>query len=243
MGYIAIIILFYLKQKSLLYVTTPSILSNFPTIKLQNQDENINIFVLNQESKEAIIYFGGNSESMVKSCDYFSNLFATKRVYLMDYRGYGDSSGEPSEEGIYSDALALYDKVKLNHTQISIVGRSLGSGVATYVASKRDISRLALITPFDSIVNVAQELYPYIPISLLAKDRYDSKSRIKDIKIPTLILMAQNDTLVTNKRTQALIEAFPLNQLTVETIDGRGHGDIVSDERYNKVIQNFIVDR
>ncbi|MFK5977046.1 MAG: alpha/beta hydrolase [Sulfurovum sp.] len=239
-GYISIVILFYLKQKSLLYVTTTSILSNFPTFMIESSGESINIFVLNKESQEAIIYFGGNSESMGQSCDYFSRLFVTKRVYLMDYRGYGDSTGEPSEEGIYSDALALYDKVKLNHTKVSIVGRSLGSGVATYVASQREVSALVLITPFDSIVNVAQELYPYIPISLLAKDRYNSKARVKDIKAPTLILIAQNDTLVTNKRTESLIEAFIPNQLTVETIEGRGHGDIVSDERYNKLIQDFI---
>lgn len=238
--YIAVSILLYFRQDSLLYFPTPSISSNYPTIKLQNGGESINIFVLNQKSEDAIIYFGGNAESMANSCDYFAKLFPQSRVYLMDYRGYGDSSGEPKEDGIYSDALALYDKIKVNHKSISIIGRSLGSGVATYVASQREVSKLALITPFDSIVEVAKGMYPIFPISLLLTQRYESKKRVKDIKAPTLIVMAQNDTLITNERTHSLIEAFAPNQLTVETIKDRGHSDITSHERYPKVIQDFI---
>ena len=89
---------------------------------------------------DAIIYFGGNAESMAQSSDEIARQFPAFTVYLMDYRGYGRSTGEPSEEGLYSDALKLYDTMKSKYESISIGGRSLGSGIAVYVASQRKVS-------------------------------------------------------------------------------------------------------
>ena len=94
----------------------------------------------------------------------------------MDYRGYGFSTGVSTEATLYRDALKLYDSVKSKHTRISLGGRSLGTAVATYVAAYREVSKLALITPFDSIVNVAQGKYPVYPVHLLLHDTFDSKA-------------------------------------------------------------------
>ena len=241
-GYVGTGLFLYLNQRSFLYFPTPNISTPYTQMTLHNERETINIIVLNKGYENAILYFGGNAESMAQSSTEIARQFPTFTVYLMDYRGYGGSTGEASEEGLYSDALKLYDTIKPKHNKISIGGRSLGSGIATYVAAHREVSKLALITPFDSIINVAQEMYPIFPISFLLHDTYDSLSRIKKIKAKTMIVIAQNDNVITRERTQHLIDAFDPGQLEVVTIKSRGHMDISSDTKYYKIMQDFIAE-
>ncbi len=242
-GYVGTGLFLYLNQRSFLYFPTPNISTPYTQMTLYNEGETINIIVLNKGHENAILYFGGNAESMAQSSAEIARQFPAFTVYLMDYRGYGGSTGEASEEGLYSDALKLYDTINPRHKYISIGGRSLGSGIATYVAAHREVSKLALITPFDSIINVAQEMYPIFPISFLLHDTYDSLSRIKEVKAKTLIIIAQNDNVITRERTQQLIDAFDTDQLQVMTIQNRGHIDISSDAAYYKMMQDFIGER
>ncbi len=239
-GYVGMGLFLYMNQRDFLYFPTPDVSTPYAEMALQNEGASINVIVLNKGYENAILYFGGNAESMAGSSDYIAQQFPTFTVYLMDYRGYGGSTGEPTEEGLYSDALKLYDTIKPKHNRISIGGRSLGSGIATYVAAHREVSKLALITPFDSIVNVAQGRYPLYPVSLLLHDKYDSESRVKKIKAKTFIVMAQNDGIITSEYTQKLIDAFDPVQLKVTVIKNRGHNDISSDARYYKIMQDFI---
>jgi len=238
--YIGMGLFLYLNQRDMLYFPTPKLETPYTTMTLLNEGESIKVIVLNKGHKNAILYFGGNAESMAVSADYIAQQFPAFTVYLMDYRGYGSSTGEATEEGIYSDALKLYDSIKAQHGRISIGGRSLGSSVAIYVASKREVSKLALITPFDSIVSVAEERYPLYPVSFLLEDKYDSKSKVKEIKASTFIVIAEEDKIISKERTQALIDAFDPTQLKVTIIKNRGHNDISSDATYYKVMQDFI---
>ena len=89
-------------------------------------------------------------------------------------------------------------------------------------------------------MNVAQGRYPLYPVGLLLHDRYDSAARAKDISAKTFIVIAQNDKVISKERTQELIDAFCVKQLQVTTIVNRGHNDISSDERYYKIMQDFI---
>lgn len=239
-GYIGMGVFLYLNQRDLLYFPTPHLETSHATMTLQNEGESIKVIVLNIGNENAILYFGGNAESMARSSDNIARQFPGFTVYLMDYRGYGASSGEPTEKGLYSDALKLYDTIKPKHKRISIGGRSLGSGIATYVAAHREVSKLALITPYDSIVNVASGMYPVFPVSLLLEDIYDSASRIKMIKAKTFIVIAEHDTVIVRERTQKLIDAFDEDQLEILIIKNRGHIDISSDVRYYKAMQDFI---
>ena len=239
-GYVGIGVLLYSFQKELLYHPTPNVKIEYPQIVLHQEDAEVVVYVLNEGHENAILYFGGNGESMAQSADYIAQQFPNFTSYLMDYRGFGSSTGVPSEKALYKDALALYDAVVKKHKRISIGGRSLGSGIATYVAAHRKVSKLALITPYDSIVAVAQEKYPLYPVSLLLKERYDSLSRVKDIKAKTFIVMAENDSVIPKAHTQKLIDAFPLEQLSLSVIKNRGHIDISSDKIYYKIMQDFI---
>ncbi len=240
LGYVGMGLFLYVNQRDFLYFPTPNTPTVYKNMLLSNEALNINIIVLNEGHENAILYFGGNAESMAKSSDYIAQQFPNFTIYLLDYRGYGGSDGVATEEGLYSDALKLYDTIKPKHNRISVGGRSLGTGIATYVAAHREVSKLALITPFDSIENVAQGRYPIYPISLLLNDKYDSLSRVKNIKAQTFIVLAQNDKVIPKKFTQHLIDAFNPSQLKVTEIKNRGHIDISSDEKYYKIMQDFI---
>ena len=239
--YLVVGLFLYLRQRYFLYYPTPKIIAaHYKNIFLENENEKINIIVLNEGHGNAILYFGGNAESMAESADYIAGQFPDFTVYLMDYRGYGLSTGEASEEALFSDALNLYDMVKEKHARISVGGRSLGTAVAAYVAANREVSKLALITPFDSIVNVAQDRYPIYPVRLLLRDKYDTVGRVKQIKAKTFIVSAQNDEVIPWERTEAFIKAFYPEQLETAVIENRGHSDISSDERYYRIMQAFI---
>ncbi len=240
LGYVGMGLFLYVNQRDFLYFPTPDTPTAYKNMTLQNEGASINVIVLNEGYENAILYFGGNGESMAGSADYIAQQFPTFTCYLMDYRGYGSSTGEPTEKGLYSDALKLYDTIKPKHNRISIGGRSLGTGIATYVSAHREVSKLALITPFDSIVNVAQGRYPIYPVAYLLHDKYDSVSRIKEIKAKTFIVLAENDRIISRERTQKLIDAFDPVQLDVTMIENRGHNDISSDARYYKIMQDFI---
>ena len=239
-GYLAIGTLLYVKQKDILYHPTPNIKTDYKGFTFKDGNDSTYIHVLNEGHKNAILYFGGNAESMAKSSDYIAQQFPEFTCYLMDYRGYGSSTGEPSQEVIYNDALKLYDIVKQKHARISIGGRSLGTSVAAYVAAHREVIKLALITPFDSIVSIAQERYPLYPASLLLKDTYELISYVKDIKAKTFVIMAENDKVVPKEHSLRLIQAFKKEQLVITVIKGRGHVDISDDETYYRIMQDFI---
>lgn len=233
----------YLNQNNFLYFPRTETMHTHSNMNIQNEHESINIVVLNKGHQNAILYFGGNGESMAMSADYIAKQFPQFTCYLMDYRGYGKSSGQATEQGLYSDALKLYDTIKSKHHRVSIGGRSLGSGIATYVAANRTVSKLALITPYDSIVAVAQDKYPMYPASLLLhNNQYDSVSRVKDIKAKSFIVMAENDSVIPLKNTKNLIQVFQKDMLEVVTIQGRNHIDISSDEKYYKLMQDFIAE-
>ena len=239
-GYIAIGVLLYSFQEKLLYHPTPNLKTDYKSMVLHENGADIYVHILNSGYKNAILYFGGNGESMAKSSDYISQQFSEFTCYLMDYRGYGGSTGRPSQKAIFSDALTLYDKVKEKHERISIGGRSLGTGIAVYVASQREVSRLALITPYDSIKDVAQGRYPMYPASLLLKDTYNSLSFVPQIKAKTFIVLAENDKVIPHEYSQKLIDAFKKEQLKVTVIKNRGHMDISDDAGYYKIMQDFI---
>ncbi|MBP18422.1 MAG: alpha/beta hydrolase [Gammaproteobacteria bacterium] len=238
--YIGFGALLYLFQRSLLYFPTPLVKHSYPEVIFENESEFIHVIVLNEGMDTAVLYFGGNGEAVALNAADFAPLFPSHTVYLVNYRGYGGSSGTPTEDGIYSDALFIFDDVATRHAGVSVIGRSLGSGVATYVGANRSISRLALITPFDSVRNVAQKLYRIYPGSLMLKDHYDSLSRVNQITAPTLVLIAEHDEVINILHTENLVEAFPTSQIRVETISNTGHNTISSVSRYYQLLANHL---
>jgi len=147
------------------------------------------------------------------------------------------STGKPTETANISDGLALFEKVRTLHSEIAILGRSLGSGVAVQVASRVTVSRLILITPFDSIVEITAQMYPFLPVRWLAIDTYESGKFARGIKAPTTIIGAENDAVIPQASTEALLSRFDPGIATMTLIEGVGHNDLGRSTKYNQTLQ------
>jgi len=209
-------------------------------ITLKNKDLFLHGWVLNRGQQKALIYFGGNAEDITNNINLLEGLFNNHTIYLINYRGYGKNLGKPTQQGLFSDAIAIYDEILGLHTSISLMGRSLGSGVAVYLASKRDIDKLFLLTPYDSLAEVAQTHYPFFPVKYLIKDPFESIIYAKNISTPTLIVTAELDQVVPVKHAQKLRDQFTRARVIYHLIAGAGHNNITSFPQYRQVIKAFI---
>lgn len=228
----------YVFQRQLLYFPTPPVEHGLQVEWLQQGDQRLEVQVLNPGQSTAVLYFGGNAEVVSDNAELFSNIFAEASVYLLSYRGYGASSGEPTEQALFEDALALYDHVALQHPNISLIGRSLGTGVAVYLAAHRRVERMALVTPYDSIASVAQTHYPYFPVRQLIKDPFDSVSRANELSVQTLVILAETDNVIPRAHSEVLIAALANVQSWIA--EGTGHNSVGNHAEYGVQLQRFL---
>lgn len=208
---------------------------------LRRGDVELRGWIINPGAPDPILYFGGNAERIEANRGDFAAWFPGRSVYLLAYRGYGASEGEPGEGALAGDVLALYDFVASRHPgqRISVIGRSLGSGVASHVAAHRPVDRLALVTPFDSLAAVAQGHYPWLPVGWLMKDRYDSARALAGYSGPVLVLRADRDAVVPAARTDALIESLP-RPPEVVGFPRADHNDIHLQPAYGQALSRFM---
>lgn len=241
LSYGALCALLYLMQDRLLYLRTPEAARpGAGVVRLKCGEATLKIWELHPEQRAAVIYFGGNAEDVGANLADFAATFADRAVYLVNYRGYGGSSGYPSEAALTADAECIYDWVRARHERIAVMGRSLGSGVATQLATRRPIERLILITPYDSIVNVAADHFSWLPVRWLLKDRYDSLARIGKVRSPVLVVVAEHDEVVLRARSDALIAASAPSIRHVVVVAGATHNDISSFPAYAASLREFL---
>jgi hypothetical protein len=138
---------------------------------------------------------------------------------------------------LHRDAKELFKMVHAAHSDVTVIGRSLGSGVAIRLASEEPVSRLVLITPFDSILNIARRVAPFLPIGLLMSDRYESWRCAPLVKAPTLILAAANDALVPAASTSSLFRAFSPGVATMRFLNGTDHNSVSETPEFMEAIQ------
>lgn len=239
--YVFACLLLYLGQRKLMYFPVAGISAkSAPSTIIENAGERLRVFTLGSDtSPHAILYFGGNAEDVAANIPEFSKVFSDHAVYLVNYRGYSGSSGQPSEAGLYQDALAVYDQLATRHEQIMLIGRSLGSGVAVYLASQRRLGKLVLVAPYDSVENLAKRSFPWLPVTWLLKDKYPSIDRVSDIQIPTLVLLAEHDEVVPRQSSEQLISAFDQKHVTVKVIANSTHNSIAAYSEYAQLIKRF----
>jgi pimeloyl-ACP methyl ester carboxylesterase len=185
---------------------------------------------------EALIYFGGNGEDVVTALDAFSKTFPDHAMYLVDYRGYGGSTGKPSEDAIQADAAAVFDRVRREHADIALIGRSLGSGVAIRLAAQRPAKRLVLVTPYDSIVELAAAQFPFVPVHWLLIDRYESFRYAPAITVATTLVMADRDEVIPRASTERLFSRFKPGIAVLRVIEGAGHNTISNKPEYLDIL-------
>ena len=226
-------------QRSMIYFPQPKQIPS-PTLSLPTAEGATLVSVRDHDGPDALIYFGGNGEDVSLNLPDFSAAFPNHALYLMHYRGYGGSAGNPSETALMEDALALYERVSSKHRNIVIAGRSLGSGVAVHLASLRPATRLILITPYDSFGALAAQQFPYMPVRWLLQDKFESNRYAPQITAPTLLLMAENDELIPRDSTALLLTRFQPGLATLRTIAGASHNTISEDPQYIVTLKAFL---
>ena len=220
-------------QRSLIYFPQPnSVTSPDSQLTLSMPDAQISVLTRERVGPRALIYFGGNAEDVSRNLPEFAEAFPDYAVYLLNYRGFGGSGGSPSEAAIAEDALALFDQVYASHPQIAVVGRSLGSGVAVRLASQRPVQQLILVTPYNSLEEIAARQYPWVPVKWLLKDRFESGKYAAHIRVPTLLLAASDDEVITRASTERLLENFPRGVAVLRVVPDSGHNSISDRAQY-----------
>lgn len=189
-----------------------------------------------------LLYFGGNAEDVLYTAATSTNLDA-RRMLVVNYRGYGGTAGRPSEQALYEDALAIYDyatrEADVRPEDIVVMGRSLGTGVATLLARERPVRAVILITPFDSLVAVAATHYSFLPVNTLLRHRFMSVERAPHLQMPVLILAAEWDRVVPPVHAQRLHEAWA-GEKEIRVLDRVGHNDIEQHPDYYPAINRFL---
>lgn len=229
--YAGICVALFIFQRSLIYFPTPAV-ATANTIAMPVRGARLLVSARELAGSEAVLYFGGNAEDVSLSLSTIGDAFPDRAVYLLHYRGYGASTGKPNEHDLVNDALALFDKVARSHPNITVIGRSLGSGVAVQLASRRPVARLVLVTPYDSIARLAASQFPYLPVRWLLQDRYESSKYAPRISAPTLLIAAEHDEIIPISSTETLFRSFRKGVARLEIVPMAGHNTISESRQY-----------
>ncbi len=240
-AYLGLCAWLYLTQRSQIYFPVPEV--NPPgaqSIRLAGGDATLKIWVVERPGPRALIYFGGNAEDVSANLPALASALPGYSLYLVNYRGYGGSTGRPSESALVADARLVYDHLRARYTEISVMGRSLGTGVAVQLAASRELRRLVLATPYDSLARVAGVHFPMFPVEFLMRDRYDSASRSRAVRAPVLAIIAGDDEIIPRANSAALVKAFPPSQIQVVLLEGATHNSVDLDPGYWRAIGDFL---
>lgn len=235
-AYLALRFALFFLQRSLLYFPQPRTLET-TTIALPIKEARVLVSTRPKDGPHALIYFGGNAEDASIFMPSLSAAFPDSAIYLLHYRGYGGSSGKPSERALFADALMLFDEVRHTHAHVEILGRSLGSGIAVYVASQRPVARLVLVTPYDSVEELASRQFPFVPVKWILLDKFESWRYAPRVTAPTLILAAEQDTIIPRANTELLRTRFRIGIVSFKAIPDTGHNTISNSPEYMKALR------
>jgi len=190
----------------------------------------------------AVVYCHGNAEHVADNADLMAILRSELQasVFIFDYRGYGRSEGRPYETGLVADTKAaqrwLARRMKIEPHQVVVMGRSLGGAVA--VASAADLGARALVieSTFSRMTDTAQHLYPWLPVHLLMRNRYDSVARIARYTGPLFQSHGTNDTFIPIVLARELFDSTPSNSKEFEELRGYGHNNLPPRDYYAKIV-------
>lgn len=187
-----------------------------------------------------LIYFGGNAQDVSTMLPILEEL-QVKHAYTFNYRGYGLSEGIPSEKNLYADSIEIVNQIKSQHkdTKIILMGHSLGSAVAGFVASQTPPSKLILLCPLHSISKIATSRYQ-APSSFI-KHNFSLVKTAKLIKSPSLILLAENDSVIPESHSLATIKHLTNNKAVIK-IPNCGHNDLFQETETLLTINRFLTD-
>ena len=207
--YFLVLVFLYFYQRNLLYHPNEN---NYSEDKISVDIENVriktsdNIELLgwyhekNLKDFKTLIFFHGNAgslENRIHKLNHFRDM--NINFLIIAWRGFSGNKGNPSEQGLYEDGKSAIDwliKKGVSEKNLILYGESLGTGVATHLAQNKNYAGVILETPFTSMIDAAKKFYPYIPVKLLLKDKFENYKKIKNINSPILIMHGEVDQLV-----------------------------------------------
>ena len=167
-------------------------------------------------------------------------------VLLVNYRGYGKSEGSPDEQALLSDALLLYDtfseRKEIDPLRIAVMGRSLGTAPAVHISALRKVSHSVLVSPFGSMEDLARANFPFIPVRLLLKHKFNVMPKAASADNPMLTIAASDDGIVPLKHSKRLFEAWK-GQKILHVIDNADHNTISLHAGFWTIIREFLNDQ
>lgn len=197
------------------------------------------VHIQNESEKGVVLYFHGNSGN-ISHLIHVANL-VTRYEYdaiFVDYRTYGKSTGELSEEAIKKDAQLFYDYTKQHYDENKIVvyGRSFGTGVASGLAAENSPCKLVLESPFYSAVALGKHRFPIFPIDLLSEYRFPSYEYVPQVKCPVYIIHGTDDHVIPFEQAQNLFKTVPEGQGFFYSVEGAGHNYLQDFEVFTKAM-------
>ncbi len=182
--------------------------------------------VARDERAPTLLGFGGNAWNADAVALYLHGLFPGREVAAFHYRGYAPSTGEPSAEALLADSVLVFDRLQEARAsqRVVAVGFSIGAGAAAYLARHRPVAGLVLVTPFDSLKDLARDLYWWAPVGPLLRHRMPSIDFVRGSAVPTALIVAERDAIVPAQRTAALRAAVA--NLVFEAAVDAGHNDL-----------------
>ena len=238
-GYGGLLLLVYLGQRALQYfperARTPPAAAGLPEAEEVVLDssggERVIVWhIPPRGEKPVVLYFHGNGGSLRGRVDRFRALAADGTgLIALCYRGYGGSSGRPTEKGLIDDALAAYAFAAARYpaSRLALWGESLGTGVAVALAAQKPVGRIVLESPFTSIADIAAQIYWFFPVRLLIKDSFRSDLLIGTVTAPFLILHGDKDSIVPIALGDQLYKLITAPKRFVR-FPGAGHNELAA---------------
>ncbi|MGC1241816.1 MAG: alpha/beta hydrolase [Chryseosolibacter sp.] len=249
--YVLLLMLLYTLQTKLIFY--PGVLTRDFKFKLSFGDEEIilttsdgekiSALFFRNKSPDVILYFHGNAGDL-SGWQFVAEDFTSLgyNFMIIDYRGYGKSSGKLSEKGLYLDARAAYRYLTergFAPEHILVYGRSIGSGIAVDLASSHGCKGLILESPFASLARLANEKFPFFFPSLYLRYRFDNMEKINSVRCPVLFLHGSDDTLIPPSHSEKLFRKFQ-GKKKLLMVDKGSHNDLHAFRQYEDFLQQVL---
>jgi fermentation-respiration switch protein FrsA (DUF1100 family) len=199
------------------------------------------------DTAHTLLFFHGNAGNIsgrLESVQQFHRLGLN--VLIVDYRGYGESTGTPSEQGLYKDAQACWQYLTETRSiapeDIVVFGRSMGGGPATWLATQHPPGALILESVFTNVPDVGAHHYPFLPVRALATNQFDNESRVAQIEVPKLHIHSRDDRVVPFELGREVYEAAADPKQFLEIEGGHNDGFLVSEKAYLETIDAFLAE-
>ncbi len=202
-------------------------------------------YVPAKEARGVVLFFHGNAGNISHRLDSIGTFHRLGlSVFIIDYRGYGQSEGKTSEQGTYLDAEAawryLVEDQQIPADEIILFGRSLGGAVAAWLAQKHTPGLLILESSFTSVPDVAAKHYPFFPVRLLARFKYNTLERLPEINCPVLVVHSPDDEIIPYSHGEQLFAAAQEPKDFLNLSGGHNEGVFIMGKRYEAGLDAFI---